>query len=87
MKLQNGGALLTKSHKEKNLAVIVQDNLSPDKHINIVVGYAYSLLKNIRTAFVYMDEDILKKLTVTMIYPKHEHAVVVWSLYKMKGIR
>ena len=77
---------ITKTTEEKDLGVIIQDNLSPNKHINKIVRETYSLLKNIRVAFHYLDEEMVKKLIVSMIRPRLEYAVVVWSPHKKKDI-
>jgi len=77
---------ITKATEEKDLGVIIQDNLSPDKHINKIVRETYSLLKNIRVAFHYLDEEMVKKLIVSMIRPRLEYAAVVWSPHKKKDV-
>jgi hypothetical protein len=82
-----GNVNLCKERQEKDLGVIVQDNLTPEKHINKITGAAYNQLMTIRTAFVHMDEDMMKKIFVTMIRPKLEYAVVIWSPHKKKDIR
>ena len=64
---------------EKDLGVTVYDILSPEKHINRIVGESYNLLRNIKVAFHYSDEDMMRKLIVTMICPKLEYAAIVWS--------
>ena len=54
------------------------DNMSPEKH----TGNAYEVLKNIKVAFTYIDEDMIKKPITTLICPKLECAATVWSLDK-----
>ena len=63
----------------------ITDNLSPEKHINIITGETYQLLRNIRMAFKYLDEEMIKKF-ISLILPQLEYAVVIWSLHK-KDIR
>ncbi len=46
--------------EEKDLGVIITDNLSFGKHINKIIGETYKL-KNIKIAFSYIDEDMIKK--------------------------
>lgn len=53
--------------------------LSSEKHMNKISQESYNLLRNIRVAFTYFDEDILRKITMTMIQPKLEYTAVVWS--------
>ena len=73
---------IAKATEEKDLGVIIQDNLFPDKHINKIVRETYSLLKNIRVAFHYLDEEMVKKLIVSLIRPRLEYAAIVWSPHK-----
>ena len=44
----------------------ITDNLSPEKH-NKITGDAYQLLRNIRMAFKYLDEEMNKKLITLLI--------------------
>ena len=82
-----GNTQLSKTKQEKDLGVIIQDNLTPERHINKITGEAYNLIRNIKAAFTYMDEEMMKKLIVSMIRPKLEYAAVVWSPHKKKDIR
>ncbi len=82
-----GEEVIKRNEHERDLGVIVQDNLSPEKHINNIFGDAYGMLRNVRTAFNYMDKDTMRKILITMIRPKLEYAVVVWSAHKKKHIR
>ncbi len=82
-----GGITIPKSKEEKDLGVIIQDTLSPEKHINGIFGSTYNLLANIRVAFNYLDKEMMKKIITHMIRPKLEYAAVVWSPHKKKDIR
>lgn len=42
-----------KVKQERDLGVIIQDNLSPKKHISMITGGTYRLFINIRVAFNY----------------------------------
>ena len=57
----------------------MQKDLSPEKHINTIVGATYELLTNMRVAFNYMDEEMLRELIISIIRPRLEYAAVVWS--------
>ena len=57
-----GNNTIEKMKEEKHLGVIIQNNLSPEKHIGRITREIYKLLTNIRVAFHYMDEDMMKKL-------------------------
>ncbi|MPC76801.1 hypothetical protein E2C01_071233 [Portunus trituberculatus] len=54
--------------------------MSPNKHINKIVGETYNLVRNIKIVFSYIDEDIVKKLLVSLIRP-------LWSPNTRKNIR
>ena len=79
--------ILKKVVKEKDLGVVMQENLHPDKHIDMIFGETYNLLRNIRVAFHYLDKEMMRKLICTMIRPRLEYAGVVWSPYKKKDIK
>ena len=65
--------------EEKDLGVTVTERLSPEVHVRKIAGEAYNLVRSIRTAFRYLDEDMIKRLIITMIRPRLEYAAVVWS--------
>ena len=81
-----GNENLKEVQEEKDLGVTFQDTLSPENHIGRLFGQAYRMLQNVKTAFHYMDKDMMKKIIVTMIRPKLEYAAVVWSPHKKKNI-
>ena len=64
------------------MGVLTQDNLSPQKHINGILGDTFRMLRNIRMAFHFLDKDMMRKITTTMIRPKLEYAEVIWSPHK-----
>ena len=78
---------INKRMEEKDLGVTFTESLSPEKHIKKVTGDTYNLLRNIRDAFAYLDEDMMRKIFVTLIRPKLEYAVVVWSPWLNKDTR
>ena len=43
--------------EEKDLGVIIQDNLSPEKHINSIFDDTFMMLRNILMAFHFPDKD------------------------------
>ena len=45
------------------------------------------MLTNIRVAFHYMDENMMKKILTCMIRPRLEYAAVVWSPNAKTDIR
>ena len=82
-----GSTQLSKTKQEKDLGVTIQENLTPDRHINKITGEAYNIIRRIKAAFTYLDEEMMKKLIVSMIRPKLEYAAVVWSPHKKKDVR
>ncbi|MPC52788.1 hypothetical protein E2C01_046665 [Portunus trituberculatus] len=56
-----GKEQIMKTKEEKELGVIIQENLSPKKHISIIFGLSYKMLTNIRVTFQYMDKDMMEK--------------------------
>ena len=81
-----GETTLENSEKEKDLGVIINDTLSPTDHINEKVRIVHNMLANMRIAFSYIDEDMLRKIITTFIRPILEYAAVVWSPHQKKHI-
>ena len=44
------------------------------------------MLRNTRTAFHFLDKDMMRKKIITMIRPKLEDAEVIWPLHKKKHV-
>ncbi len=74
-----GNESISKARKEKDLGIIISDDLSPEHHINKITGEAYSVLTRNRIALNYLDEEMLRKIIETVIRPRLEYAAVVWS--------
>ncbi|MPC64514.1 hypothetical protein E2C01_058631 [Portunus trituberculatus] len=53
-----GEEQIMNTKEEKDLGVIIQENLSLYKHISKISGLSYKMLTNIRVAFHYMDKNI-----------------------------
>ncbi len=66
------GVKLKKSKEEVDLGVTVTENLTPDRHIDKIIGEMMNLLKRVRMAFSYLDEGMIKKLLIFMIRPRLE---------------
>ena len=73
--------------EEKYLRVFIMDSLSPEKPKNNITVETYNLFKNIKAAFNYMDEGMIKKLITTLIRPRLEYTALVWSPHLKKHIR
>ena len=46
---------------EKDLGVVIQDKLSPEKHIDQIFGDTFMMLRNIWIAFHFLDKDMMRK--------------------------
>ena len=77
-----GQYIISTVKKEKDLGVMIQDNLSLEKHINRIFGDIFRMLTNIRMAFHFLDKDRMRKIITMMIRPKLEYAEVIWSPHK-----
>ena len=69
-----GNTLISRITEEKVFGVTSTESLSPEKHLNNVVGETYNSLRNIKVAFAYLDKDMIRKIFVTMIRPKLDYA-------------
>ncbi len=70
---------IMKKTEEKDLGVIITDKLTFRNHINRLTGETYNLLRNIKIAFTYIDEEMIKKLITSMTRPRLEYEALVWS--------
>ncbi len=66
--------------------MIIADKLAFGKHINRITGETYNL-RNMKAAFTYLDEEMVKKLITSTIRPRLEYAALVWSPRLKKEIR
>ncbi len=76
-----------KKTEERDLGVTITDKLSFGKHINRISGKTHNLIRNIKAAFTYIDEEMVKKLIASMIRPRLEYAALVWSPNLKREIR
>lgn len=65
--------------EEKDLGVIIDDQLSFKSHIETKVKIANKMLGIVRRTFKYMDSDIFLRLYKSIVRPHLEYASVVWS--------
>ena len=86
MEYKLGERILNPSEKEKDLGIIVRNDLSPESHINKMVGETYRLLNRIKIAFNYMNVEMLGKIIKTYIRPRLEYGAVVWAPHLKKHI-
>ena len=81
-----GNKILKESMKERDLGVVINKKLTSEDHINGIVKSTYALLANMKIAFTYIDEEMLRKILTSYIRPKLEYAAVVWSPHLKKDI-
>ena len=67
------GEVIAKQREEKDLRVLVLDNLSLNKHIKQIFDSTYRMLSNIRVAFHYMDKEMINKKVTCMVRPRLEY--------------
>lgn len=70
------------AHLLPMLRVMIQNNVSPERHINLITRGTYSLLINIQ--MVDMDEEMFRELIVYVIQLRFEYTVVIWSPNRKK---
>ncbi len=49
--------------EEKDLGIIIIDKLSSEVHVRRKTGKTYNMVRNIRTAFNYLDEEMIRDVT------------------------
>ena len=77
---------LTTTKEEKDLGVLIDDQLGFDKHIRSIVKRANRMLGLIRIGFSCLDKEIFMNLYPVLVRPLLEYCVQVWSPYKRKYI-
>ncbi len=77
---------LSTCDSEKDLGVLVDDQLSFEKHIAEKVSKANQNVGIIRRTFTFLDEEIFLLLYSSHVRPHLEYANPVWSPYKIKDI-
>ena len=67
------------SDEERDLGVIVDQNLCFEAHINAKIAKANSFLGLIRRSFTYLDKRSVTKLYIAFVRRHLEYAQAVWS--------
>ena len=83
---QMEGHKLTVIEEEKDLGVIVSQNLKWSKQVTAAAKKANKMLGLIKHTFTYMNKDMFKILYKTLIRPHLEYCPQVWSPYLAKDI-
>ena len=77
---------LKRVKQEKDIGVVVDEQLKFESHIYEKINKANSMIGLIRRSFIYMDEDMFKKLFKAIVRPHLEYANSVWHPTKIKDI-
>ena len=80
------GSELCKANHEKDLGIIISNNLKPGKHVSEVVKTANKITGFIGRAFDYKSEKIILTLYNSLVRPHLEYCVQFWSPYYRKDI-
>ena len=72
--------------EEKDIGVIIDDDLSFDTHISKKCKKATSVFAMLRRSFSFMDAEMFTPLYKSMVRTHLEYASSVWAPYKMKHI-
>ena len=70
---------ITATSKEKDLGVLIDDELSFAAHIQAQVNKANSVLGSIKNTFKYIDINSFNLLYKSLVRPHLEYATVVWA--------
>ena len=77
---------LKKSDLEKDLGVLVSNDLKPSKHVAAVALKANRVVGIIKKNFEYLDKETIISLHCTLVRPILEYAVQSWCPYLAKDI-
>ena len=66
---------------EKDLGVLISDDLEWNNHVNCAVNKANQKLGQIKHVFHYMNEIMMKMLFVSLVRPHLEYAATIWNPY------
>ncbi len=75
------------THKEKDLGVLVTDNLKPSSQCVAAANKAMVSLRQSRRSFKYLDMETFKILYKTYIRPNMEFCIQAWCPYMVKDIQ
>lgn len=76
-----------KNWQSKGRKLFESYDTRPERHINKTTGETYKLLIIMKVAFIIMDEEMLRELTVSVLRSRFEYVIVIWSSYEKKHIR
>ena len=80
------GSELCKANHEKDLGIIICNDLKPGKHFSEIVKTANKITGFIGRAFDYKSEKVILTLYNALVRPHLEYCVQFWSPYYRKDI-
>ena len=80
------GTVLSESREEKDLGVLIDNDLKFSRHIKGIVAKANRMIGLIKISFECMDDNMFLNLYNTLIRPLLEYCVQAWSPYLQKDI-
>lgn len=84
---QLNGVKLEESDREKDLGIIVANNLKSSSHVAMVAAKANSRLGIIKRNFSVLDKTILLPLYLSLVRPILDYGAQAWSPYLAKDIQ
>ena len=81
-----GGSELAVTREERDLGVLIDDQLNFDKHIRGIVNKANRMLGMIKIGFACLDKEMFMNLYPVLVRPLIEYCVQVWSPHMQKHI-
>jgi hypothetical protein len=77
---------LIKTVEERDLGIILTNDLKWDHHINVAAGKAYKKLGLIKHSFSNLDEVSIKLLYTSLVRPHLEYGAPIWNPFLKKDI-
>ena len=69
--------------EHKHIGLIISDNWSWEKHIDMITEKAYKRINILRTFKFILDRKTLEKIYITFVKPLLEYAGVIWGNMSM----
>ena len=79
--------VLNETYEERDLGVIMSNNLKWNKRCTIAAAKANMVLGQIKNSFMYLDHQTLKLLYTSLVRPHLEYAVSIWSSWYKTDIK
>ena len=82
----NGHQLRT-TEVERDLGIMVANNLKPSEHVNSIVARAQRIFGLIKKTFVSRDASVIMPLYCSLVRSLLEYATVVWNPFLVRDIQ